>query len=70
MAAGGATMMASTGHTSRQARQSVQRRASTAGRIAAAVNAPVGQVTTQAPQAVQPVAIRTVTRPDPYSREG
>ena len=61
--------MASAGHTSRHARQSVHPRASTAGRRAAGLSAPVGQVMTQAPQAVQLAATRTLTGPDRHSRE-
>jgi hypothetical protein len=53
--------MASTGHTSMQARQLVQRDATSAGRRGAGRRARSGQVTTQAPQAVQVTSMRNGT---------
>ena len=52
--------MASAGHTSTQAMQSVQRPSSTAGRRTAGARAAVGQVTRHAPHAVQESPMRTV----------
>ncbi len=62
--------MASLGQTSTQARQSVQRPASTVGRRGAGDRARVGQVIKQAPQAVQAGPTRTVTGPPRDSPEG
>jgi hypothetical protein len=52
--------MASTGHTSTQARQAVQRAAMTNGRRGARSSARSGQVARQAPQPVQAAEMRTV----------
>jgi hypothetical protein len=53
--------MASTGHTSKQARHSVQRVGSTLGRRGAGDRAVSGQVTMQAPHAVHFGPTSTVT---------